>query len=307
MRVLVTGATGFIGSAVVPELLAAGHTVVGLARSERAAETVTAAGAEPYAGHLEDLDGLRRAADAVDGVVHTAFIHDFATYTTSVQIDRRAIEAMGDALAGSGRPLVAASGTAGPALGRVVTEDDIAVPTTPGALRAPSEQSALALAERGVRASVVRLPPAVHGRGDHGLVPVLIDLAVRKGVAAYLDDGANRWPAVHRLDAARLFRLALEKAPAGARLHGVAEEGVPFRVLAQALGGGLGLPTASVAHAAAHDHFGWLGVLAGMDAPASSARTRALLDWHPERPGLLADLGEGHYFADPVPSGAGGA
>ncbi|MET8829911.1 SDR family oxidoreductase [Streptomyces sp. NPDC004610] len=307
MRVLVTGATGFIGSAVVPELLAAGHSVIGLARSERAAEAVAAAGAEPYAGELEDLDGLRRAADAADGVIHTAFIHDFATYTTSVQIDRRAIEAMGDALAGSDRPLVVASGTAGPALGRIVTEDDIAVPTTPGALRAPSEQGALALAERGVRVCVVRLPPAVHGRGDHGLVPVLVDMAVRKGVAAYLDDGANRWPAVHRLDAARLFRLALEKAPAGARLHGVDEEGVPFRALAEAIAKGLGLRTASVPHDTAHDHFGWLGVLAGMDAPASSTHTRALLDWHPERPGLLADLREGHYFPDPVHAGGGGA
>ncbi|MEU9336046.1 SDR family oxidoreductase [Streptomyces sp. NPDC048290] len=297
MRVLVTGATGFIGSAVVPELLAAGHTVAGLVRSERAASVVAAAGAEPCFGTLEDLDSLRRAADTVDGVIHTAFIHDFATYTESVQIDRRAVEAMGDALAGSDRPLVAASGSAGPALGRVVTEEDAAVPGTPGALRAPSEEAALALAGRGVRASVVRLPPSVHGRGDHGLIPVLIGCAVGKGVSAYLGDGANRWPAVHRYDAARLFRLALEKAPAGARLHGVDEEGVPFRVIAEALGKGLGLPVASVDPADAHGHFGWLGVLAGMDAPASSDRTRTLLGWRPEQAGLLADLADGHYFA----------
>ncbi|MFE4668819.1 SDR family oxidoreductase [Streptomyces sp. NPDC056716] len=297
MRVFLTGATGFIGSAVLPELLAAGHTVVALARSQRAAAAVAAAGAEPYPGTLEDLDGLRRAADAADGVIHTAFIHDFATYTTSVQIDRRAVEAMGDALAGSDRPLVAASGSAGPALGRTVTEDDIADPTVPGALRAPSEQGALALAERGVRACVVRLPPSVHGRGDHGLVPVLIATAIDKGVAGYIDDGANRWPAVHRLDAARLFRLALENAPAGARLHGVDEEGVPFRVLAEAISQGLGLPAISVTGERAHDHFGWLGVLAGMDAPASSTRTRTLLDWHPSHPDLLTDLADGHYFA----------
>ncbi|MFJ4681802.1 SDR family oxidoreductase [Streptomyces sp. NPDC088789] len=298
MRVFVTGATGFIGSAVVPELLAAGHTVVGLARSDRAAAAVTAAGARPFPGALDDLDGLRRAADAADGVIHTAFIHDFATYTDSVRIDARAVTAMGEALAGSDRPLVVASGTAGPVQGRVVTEEDAADPGAPGALRAPSEQATLALAGRGVRASVVRLPPSVHGRGDHALVPVLISIAREQGVSGYLGDGANRWPAVHRLDAARLFRLALEQAPAGARLHAVDDEGVPFRELAEAVGKGLGLAVASVPPEDAHAHFGWLGALAGMDVPASSARTRGLVGWRPERPGLLADLAEGHYFTE---------
>ncbi|MET8828707.1 SDR family oxidoreductase [Streptomyces sp. NPDC004610] len=296
MRVFLTGATGFIGSAVTRLLLDAGHTVVGLARSEQSATALAAIGAEAHPGDLGDLDALRAGAGAADGVIHTAFIHDFADYAAASLTDLRAIGAMGEALAGSGRPFVVTSGTAGLTQGTLATEDTPADPAVPGALRAPSEQAALALAERGVRASVVRLPPSVHGPGDKGFVPALIRIAREKGAAAYVGDGGNRWPSVHRLDAARLFRLALERAPAGARLHGVADEGVPFRDIAGAIGRGLAVPVESLAADAALDHFGWLGTFAMSDVPASSALTRELLDWHPDQPGLLADLEEGFYF-----------
>ncbi|NYI07840.1 SDR family oxidoreductase [Allostreptomyces psammosilenae] len=297
MRVFVTGATGFVGSAVVRELIDAGHHVVGLARSDDAVASLTAAGAEPHRGSLDDLDSLRDAASASDGVIHLAYVHDFGNLAASAVTDLRAVEAIGDALAGSGKPFVVTSGTAAAATpGRPATEEDAADPDSPGAHRRPSEIATLALAERGVRSSVVRLPPSVHDRGDYGFVPRLIELAREKGVSAYVGEGANRWSAVHRLDAARLFRLAAESAPAGTRLHGVGDEGVPFREIAGVIGRHLGLPVVSVSGEEAAGHFGWLGALAAYDGPTSSALTRKWVGWHPERPGLLADLEEGHYF-----------
>jgi nucleoside-diphosphate-sugar epimerase len=294
MRVFVTGASGFIGSAVVPELIAAGHQVLGLARSELSAQALEAAGAQVHRGDIEDLESLRAGAESADGVVHLAFKHDFANYAGAAEADRRAIDALGGALVGSGRPFVVTSGLAGFALGRTMTEDDAASPDSPRF----SEQAALAFTSRGVRVSVLRLPPSVHGEGDHGFVPRLIDIARKKGVAAFPGDGSNRWPAVHRLDAARLFRSALESAPAGARLHAVGDEGVPVREIAGAIGRHLGLPVASIAPEMAVDHFGWLGVFFSLDVPASSTITRELLGWQPTRPGLLDDLDEGHYFRD---------
>lgn len=294
MRVFVTGASGFIGSAVVPELIAAGHQVLGLARSELSAQALEAAGAQVHRGDIEDLESLRAGAASVDGVIHLAFNHDFTNYTGAAETDRRAIEALGEVLAGSDRPLVVTSGLAGFALGRTMTEDDAASPDSPRF----SEPAALAFSSRGVRVAVLRLPPSVHGEGDHGFVPRLIDIARKKGVAAFPGDGSNRWPAVHRLDAARLFRSALESAPAGARLHAVGDEGVPVREIAGAIGRHLGLPVASIAPEMAVDHFGWLGVFFSLDVPASSTITRDLLGWQPTRPGLLDDLDEGHYFRD---------
>ncbi|MBV6701799.1 SDR family oxidoreductase [Kitasatospora aureofaciens] len=296
MRVFVTGATGFIGSAVVRELFAAGHRVVGLARSDRAAASLEAAGAEVHRGALDDLDSLRAGAAGSDGVIHTAFIHDFSDFPGAARTDRRAVEAMGEALAGSGRPLVISSGTGGLVPGRLGTEEDAGNPDSPAAVRIPSEVAALALADRGVRSSVLRLPPSVHGEGDHGFVPALIGIARTTGVSAYPGDGTNRWPAVHRLDAARLFRLALEQAPAGCRLHGVGEEGVPVRDIATVIGRHLGLPVTSVPRGAVQDHFGWLGGIFALDVPASSALTRQRLGWQPVQPALIPDLDQGHYF-----------
>lgn len=294
MRVFVTGASGFIGSAVVPELVAAGHQVVGLARSDASAHAVEAAGAEAHPGDIEDLDSLRAGAESADGVIHLAFNHDFNDYTGAAETDRRAIDALGEALAGSDRPLVVTSGLAGFALGRPMTEDDAASADSPRF----SEQAALSFTSRGVRVSVLRLPPSVHGEGDHGFVPRLIDIAREHGVAAFPGDGSNRWPAVHRFDAARLFRLALESAPAGARLHAIGDEGVPVREIAAAIGRHLGLPVTSIAPETAFDHFGWLGAFFSLDVPASSSVTRELLGWRATRPGLLDDLEEGHYFRD---------
>ncbi|MFI5473360.1 SDR family oxidoreductase [Streptomyces cacaoi] len=296
MRVFITGATGFIGSAVVRELIGAGHQVVGVARSDAGAAFLASAGAEVYRGDLTDPDGLRSGAATADGVIHLAFQHDFADFDASARTERRAIETLGEELADSGRPFVVTSGTAGLPPGRVGTEDDGFVDDSPAAARMPNEAAALSLAERGVRVSAVRLSPSVHGVGDHGFVPRLIDLARERGVSAYVGDGANRWPAVHRLDAARLYRLALESAPAGSRLHGVDDEGVPFHDIAAAIGRHLDLPVTSIPAAGAGAHFGWLGGLVGRDIPASSAVTRKLLDWQPEQPALLADLDEGHYF-----------
>jgi nucleoside-diphosphate-sugar epimerase len=294
MRVFVTGASGFIGSAVVRELLDGGHRVVGLARSDGSAAGLAAAGVEVIRGDIENLDSLRAGAADADGVIHLAFIHDFSDYARAGQTDRRAIETIGEVLAGSDRPFVVTAGTAGLRQGRVLTEDDAALPGLPRA----SEEVALPLAARGVRVSVLRLPPSVHGEGDHGFVPRLIAIAREKGVSAYPGDGRNRWPAVHRLDAANLFRLALEEAPAGAVLHGVAEEGVPVRDIADVIGRHLELPVTSISHDEATDHFGWLGPFFALDVAASSMLTQRRLGWRPSHQGLLADLEQGHYFAD---------
>ncbi len=295
MNVFVTGATGFIGSATVQELLKAGHDVLGLARSDEGAAAVAAAGARVHRGDLSDVDSLQRGAAASDGVIHTAFIHDFANYGPAAEADRRAIETFGTVLAGSGRPLVVTSGTlfVG-APGTVGTEEDMAPQNH--AIPRVSEPAALAFTLQDVRVSVVRLPPSVHGEGDHGFVPYLIGLAREKGVSAYIGDGLNRWPAVHRLDAAHLFRLALENAPAGTRLHGVADEGVPTRAIAEVIGRRLNVPVVSKTAEEAAEHFGWIAPFFGVDRPASSALTQERFGWHPSRLALLADLDNAYYF-----------
>ncbi|WP_026923259.1 SDR family oxidoreductase [Glycomyces arizonensis] len=303
MRVFVTGATGWIGSALVPELIAAGHDVVGLARSDAGAAALDEAGAEALRGSLDDLDVLRKAAVDADGVVHLAFKHDVAfggDFPAAGAADRAAIEVFGEALAGTGRPLVIASGMLETAVGELATERDHPDPAavSVAAVRFANAQATLDLAERGVRASVVRLPPTVHGDGDNGFVPALVGVARTMGVSGYIGDGAARWAAVHRSDAATLFRLAVEKAPAGSVLHAVGDEGVPTRAIAEAIARHLGVPAASVAPEDAYDHFGWVGAFAGNDRAASGAITRELLGWEPTGPGLLADLDQGHYFAE---------
>ncbi|QLJ02246.1 SDR family oxidoreductase [Streptomyces sp. NEAU-sy36] len=307
MRVFVTGASGWIGSAVVPELLDAGHQVVGLARSDASAAALTAAGAEVVRGSLDDLEVLASAAADSDGVIHLAFKHDIAfsgEFRSAAEADRRAVDTLTGALAGSDRPFVIASGVAGLKPGQVSTERDRpkVEGDSPVLIRAITAEAVLACAERGVRSCVVRLAPTCHGEGDHGFVAGLIGIAREKGASGYVGDGANRWPAVHRLDAARLFRLAVEKAPAGTVLHGIAEEGVPIREVAEVIGRHLGVPTVSVGAEDAAAHFGWMSGFAAVDAPASNDLTRELLGWEPTRPGLLADLEEGHYFRAPAGS-----
>ncbi|MEV7404448.1 SDR family oxidoreductase [Streptomyces sp. NPDC091267] len=307
MRVFITGATGWIGSAVVPQLIGAGHEVVGLARSDASAAALVAAGAEVQRGALDDLDGLRKAAAASDGVIHLAFKHDIAfsgDFQGAADADRRAIEVFGEALAGSGRPFVIASGTLGIAPGRVATERDgqsaeAAVPFEGAQARLANAQLTVSFASRGIRSSVVRLPPTVHGDGDHGFMAALVGIARDKGVSGYVGDGSQRWPAAARLDAARLICLALEKAPAGSTLHAVADEGVAIRSVAEVIGRHLGLPVVSVDAEDAGEHFGWLGGILALDSPTTSELTRELLGWQPAEQGLLADLDEGHYFRTP--------
>lgn len=294
MRVFLTGATGFVGSAVTRELINAGHQVLGLTRSDKGAETLKAAGAEPHHGTLEDLDSLRHGAATTDGTIHCGFVHDFSNFAKSCEIDRVAIETIGTALAGSDRPFLNTSGLAGLPPERLSTEEDaVALDAFP---RAQAEALTLAFAARNVRAGIVRLSPSVHGVGDHGFVPMIIGVAREKSVSAYIGDGANRWPGVHRLDAARLYRLALEKGPAGTRYHGVADEGVPTREIAEVIGRRLKLPVRSISAEEAKTHFGWMALFFGMDLAASSALTRERLGWHPTEPGLLADIDQDAYF-----------
>jgi nucleoside-diphosphate-sugar epimerase len=305
MRIFVTGATGFIGSALVRELLDAGHQVLGLARSDAGAKSLIAAGAQVQRGDLEDLESLRSGAAASDGVIHTAFIHDFSRFEAVCEVDRCAIEALGSALAGSDRPLIVTSGTAAAFTpGRPSTEED--APNSPMP-RVASEHAAASVAAKGVRVSVMRLPQ-VHDPVKQGLVTYLIDIAREKGISAYIGDGINRWPAVHRLDAAHLYRLALEKGAENgawdARYNAVAEEGVPLRKIAEAIGRGLNVPVVSKSPEEAGAHFGWLGFFAGHDIPASSALTQQRLGWRPTGPGLIADLNAMKYFehsAESVP------
>jgi nucleoside-diphosphate-sugar epimerase len=283
---------------VVRELLDNGHQVVGLARSDDSAAAVSAAGAEVQRGSLDDLDVLSAAAAAADGVIHLAFIHDFSDYAAAAATDLRAVETIGSALAGSDKPFVNTSGTmmlAFAAPGRLGREGDVTDDSGP---RVASENATIALAQRGVRSSVVRLSPTVHGSTDfHGFVPTLIAAARKTGRSVYVGDGANRWPAVHTIDAARLYRLAIESAPAGSRLHGAAEEGVPFRDIATVIGEQLGVPTVGITAEEAAEQLGFIGAIASLDNPTSSARTRELLGWRPEQPTLIADLKAGHYFA----------
>lgn len=295
MDLFVTGASGFIGSAVVAELRAAGHEVTGLARSQASADLLTALGARAQLGELADLDSLRAAAFRSDGVIHLAYRHGDPSDEAS-DTDRQVIETFGDALAGSDRPLVVTSGTLVLQPGRVGTEPDPPGPAASGAARVAGERAALAVADRGVRASVVRLAPSVHERVKRGFASSLIDAAVKSGFSGYLGDGSQRWPTLHRQDAASLYRLAVEQAPAGSILHGVGEDGVPLRAIAELIGRKLGVPVRSVPAEQAEAHFGWLATIVGTDAPASSAATRSLLAWEPHHPGLLEDLEHGEFF-----------
>lgn len=274
MRVFVTGATGYIGSEVVRELISAGHEVIGLTRSDKGALKLKEAGAEAHLGSLDDLDSLRSGVAIADGVIHLAFKHDFSDFAGSLATDLQAIQAIGEVLEGTGKPFL----------------------TTAHANGTASDNATLELAKRGVRASVVSLSTSVHGDGDKGFVPRLISIAREKGFSAYIGDGANRWPAVHRVDAARLFRLALESAPAGSRLDGVGDEGIPFRDIATVIGRHLNLPVVSITSEEATTHFGFLGAIAALDLARSSIQTQELLGWKPVHPTLMEDLEQGHYF-----------
>ena len=293
MKVFVTGATGFVGSAVVPELIKAGHKVLGLARSDAGAKWLVSAGADVHRGSLEDLESLRSGAAASDGVIHTAFIHDFSNYGPAAEKDRLAIETLGAALAGSRRPLIVTSGTL-----LVQRKGALAMEDEPAGANFPrkSEEATDSLAARGVNVSTMRLPPSVHGDGDHGFVPFLIEIAREKGAAAYVGDGSNRWPAVHRLDAARLYRLALENSTAGAKYHAIGDQGIPFRDIAAAIGRQLNLPVVSKSPDEAAAHFDWMSHFVAIDCPASCAKTQHQLGWRPTQVGLIADLDHGTYF-----------
>ncbi|MES2220116.1 MAG: SDR family oxidoreductase [Acidobacteriota bacterium] len=293
MRVFVTGATGFIGSAVVKELMGAGHQVLGLTRSDAGAEALVRAGAEVHRGDLEDLESLRTGAAKADGVIHTAFRHDWSKFAESCELDKRAIEVLGTELEGSHRPLLVSAGAAALVQGRPATEEDPPIPPTDQFPRA-SEPTALSFVERGVNASVVRLPQ-VHDTVKQGLVTYLVSLAREKGVSAYIGEGRNRWAAAPVLDVARLYRLALEKNEAGARYNAVAEEGVPLREIAEAIGEGLKVPVRSLSAEEAPAHFGFLAMFAGWDLVVSSKLTQERLGWHPTGPGLIADLKKMRY------------
>ena len=296
MRVFVTGATGFIGSLVVDELLKAGHQVLGLARSDAGAKSLAVAGAEVHRGSIEDLESMRTGAAASDGVIHLAFIHDFSKFVANCEADRQVVEAIGSVLAGSDRPFIVTSGTglANTVPGQPALEDN---PTINSSVipRAASEEAAASLSARGVNVSVVRLPQ-VHDEVKQGLITVAVALAREKGVSPYVGDGLNRWPAAHVLDTARLYRLAFEKRAPGAKYHAVAEEGVPLRDIAEVIGRGLKVPVVSMSQEEAADHFGWMAMFVGRDSPASSAQTREHLGWHPTGPGLIADLERMNYF-----------
>jgi nucleoside-diphosphate-sugar epimerase len=294
MRIFVTGASGWVGSAVVQELLGAGHKVLGLARSDSAAAAIKAAGAEVQHGSLDTPDSLRGAVRSCDAVIHTAFNHDFSKFVENCNADARAIEIMGEELKGSERPMLVTGGLALLASGRPATEED--VPSPNANVPRMSEAAAAKVAAQGVRASVVRLPPSVHGLGDHGFVPHLIQLARDKQAAAFIDKGDNHWAGVHRLDAARVFRLAIERGVGGERYHAVEEPSVPFKAIAAVIGHRLGVPVVSRSGEAASEHFGWFAGFAGLEMYATSERTRKLLNWEPKQPPLLDDLDQPGYF-----------
>jgi nucleoside-diphosphate-sugar epimerase len=296
MKIFVTGATGFVGSAVVRELLQAGHEVLGLARSDAAAQSLVAAGAKAYRGQLGDLDSLRRPAAESDGVIHTGFNHDFSKFKENCELDRKVIETLGAALAPAGRPLIITSAIGVLPPGGRVTEETRPASPSPNP-RAATEEAARALIERGARVSIVRLPPSVHGDGDHGFVPILIKIARDKKASAFIDSGANRWPAVHRLDAARVFKLALDQAIHGAYYHAVAEEGIACREIAEVIGRRLGIPVVGKTPDEAGAHFTWFAHFAALNVLASSEQTQAKLGWRATQPGLIADLDRPAYFA----------
>ncbi|HBF32467.1 SDR family oxidoreductase [Rhizobium sp.] len=294
MRVFVTGATGFVGTAIVLELINAGHEVVGLARSDASAASLTAVGAKAHRGDLQDLEALRLGAADADGVIHAGFIHDFSNFKANCEIDARAIAALAEPIAGSDRPLIVTSGTGLLMRDHAVTEDDVFSANSP--MPRLSEVAAQSAAAHGVRAIIMRLPPSVHGEGDYAFVPTLIDLAKKRGVSAYIGDGQNQWPAIHRFDAAKLYRLALETPSTTSTYHAVAEEGVTLHAIAEAIGKGLNLPVVSKAPEEAAEHFSWFAHFAAMDNRSSSAKTRELLGWQPSEPGLLSDLDGPSYF-----------